>query len=77
MLILDKQKAVEHMVALAARYDGVPIPEERAPRQRGRSYQKVARYERRPPTTEDAPVGRRSRTRAGVSLHPANGITPV
>lgn len=58
MLILDKQKAVEHMVALAA---GGPVaePEPRPAQMRARTYQRVARYERRAVVTDAAPAMRR------------------
>lgn len=58
MLILDKQKAVEHMVALAA---GGPVaePEPRPAPGRARTYQRVARYERRPVVTDAVPTLRR------------------
>jgi hypothetical protein len=48
MLILDKQKAVEHIVALTST-DPVVVahPEERQTRTRARSYHRVARYERK------------------------------
>ncbi len=77
MLILDKQKAVEHMVALMATGAISAIPEELTAHSRGRTHQKVARYERRPAAAEDAPARRRSATRTRASMHPANGIAPV
>lgn len=74
MLILDKQKAVEHMVALAA---GGPVaePEPRPVPGRARTYQRVARYERRPVATDAEPTTRR---RHAIRIRPqTGGIAPA
>jgi len=62
MLILDKQKAVERMVALTTG-GAAAEPEQSAVRVRGRSYQRVATYERRPAAAAPAPHGRSERRR--------------
>jgi hypothetical protein len=50
MLILDKQKAVEHIVALTAGVAETPAEQaEQSPRPRARTYHRIAVYERRPP----------------------------
>jgi hypothetical protein len=77
MLILDKQKAVEHMVALMAHSAGAAAPEERPAHSRARRRQKVAQFERLGSAIEDAPAPRRSRARTRASLHPAGGGTPA
>lgn len=59
MLILDKQKAVEHMVALTAGEGIVAQPEGRMTRPKGRTYHRVAQYERRI-AAEGSPPPRRS-----------------
>jgi hypothetical protein len=69
MLILDKQKAVERMLALT-----VPLPEENPEAlpelTRARAYQRVAVFERRA-TPENAP--KRRAERRGGQLRPAGG----
>jgi hypothetical protein len=75
MLILDKQKACEHIVALTSG-DAVTVhPEERLGRLRARSYHRVARYERKAATAGELPP-RRSPFRFRRRLVPAEG-TPV
>ena len=69
MLILDKQRAVERMLALAdcgpgASPEGMPGP------QRGRMHVRVAVYERR--ASFEAMPWRRAERRAGL-LQPAGG----
>ena len=72
MLILDKQKAVERMVALTTGSTEAE-PEQPPVRARGRGYQRVATYERRPAATVPAPHirGERRRRRLQQSGEPA------
>ena len=76
MLILDKQKACEHIVALTAHDAVTAHPEERLGRLRARSYQRVARYERKPARADGGLPPRRSPFRFRRRLVPAEG-TPV
>jgi anti-sigma-K factor RskA len=69
MLILDKQKAVERMLALAAA-DPAMDPDEEFARLVRRSRQRVAVYERR--TSAEASPQRRAERRA-ASLQRADG----
>ena len=71
MLILDKQKAVEHMVALTAGDSAAAQPEERQSRTRARSYHRVARYERKAAAEEGALPPRRSAFRFRRRLVPS------
>ncbi len=80
MLILDKQKAVEHMVALTA---GAPdvAPEARPARQlaraggrRSRSRQRVATFERRVAHIEPPPP---PTVRRNAPELPSPGISPA
>ena len=68
MLILDRKKALEHVARLAAR----PWAEA-PPRPHGRSYQRVAVFERRlaPRVDEAAPAGPPTRPAVRRLLHPA------
>lgn len=75
MLILDKQKAVEHMVALTAGATGVePEPQPSRQRRGVRARQRVATFERRA-VHLDAPAadGRDARPAA----KPSRGIAPA
>jgi hypothetical protein len=72
MLILDKQKAVEHLVALTAGDAVTTHPEERLGRLRARTYQRVARYERKPAAAGGLPP-RRSPFRFRRRLVPIEG----
>ena len=70
MLILDKQKAVEHMVALAAR--GPALNPEAAPAaSRGRAYTKVATYERHVAAAGAEPLPQRRRPAPVTPQQPA------
>jgi hypothetical protein len=62
MLILDKQKAVERMVALTTGSTAAE-PEQPPVRARGRAHQRVATYERRPAATVPATRSRGERRR--------------
>ncbi|MEX2225521.1 MAG: hypothetical protein WEB52_03615 [Dehalococcoidia bacterium] len=78
MLILDKQKAVEHIVALTSA-DPVAVarPEERPGRIRARSYHRVARYERKTAAADGGLPPRRSPFRFRRRLVPNIEGTPV
>lgn len=69
MLILDKQMAVERMLALTV-VDAEGDPEARPDLTRARTYQRIAVYQRRA-TVEGTPM-RRAERRAGL-LQPAGG----
>ena len=69
MLILDKQKAVEHMLALA-HADPALNPEAGLDLLHGRTRQRIAVYERR--ASVEATAERRTERAAGV-LRPAGG----
>jgi hypothetical protein len=76
MLILDKQKAVERIVALTADEAAPPQDEEPAVRKtHARTYHRVATYERRqePRAAEDGPAARRPAERRKRRLRPATG----
>jgi len=69
MLILDRQKALEHVGRLAARPSA-----EAPPRPHGRTYQRVAVFERRLAPRADeaaAPAGPPTRPAVRRLLHPA------
>jgi hypothetical protein len=72
MLILDKQRAVEHIVALTSRDPVAAQPEERPTRTRARSYHRVARYERKVAADGGLPP-RRSPFRFRRRLVPVEG----
>lgn len=79
MLILDKQKAVEHLVALTTVSPEV-APQRPPARARGRARQKVATFEQAAPEAEMAQPPRRARTRAArprTKMRPAPGATPA
>lgn len=69
MLILDKQMAVERMLALTVA-DAEGDPEARPDLTRARTYQRIAVYQRRA-TVEGTPM-RRAERRSGL-LQPAGG----
>jgi hypothetical protein len=73
MLILNKQKAVERMLALTT-MDLDEAPEARFDASRGRAYQRVAVYERR--SSAEGTQLRRAERRAGL-LQPAGGAPSV
>lgn len=75
MLILDKHKAVDHMVALTAGDAIAAQPEERIGRPRARSYHRVARYERKAAADGGLPP-RRSPFRFRRRFVPMEG-TPI
>ena len=75
MLILDKQKAVERVVALTAGEPQVEA-EEAVVHAHARTYQRIATYERRPyaaptPMMRRSIERRRRRMRLVVSVSPA------
>lgn len=79
MLILDKQKAVEHLVALTTVSPEV-APQRPPARARGRVRQKVATFEHAAPAAETAQQPRRARTRATrprTEMRPAPGTAPA
>lgn len=74
MLILDKQKAVEHLMALTE----ANVTEPPQPARRRRSAQRIATYERRPVPETIAPPSEtkvvptaKKRRRAGSTIRPA------
>jgi hypothetical protein len=80
MLILDKQKAVEHIVALTSAGSVAAAtavrPEERQGRTRARSYHRGARYERKAAADGGLPP-RRSPFRFRRRLVPTIEGTPI
>lgn len=76
MLILDKQKAVEHIVALTSAAPVAARPEKRPGRTRARSYHRVARYERKAAADGGLPP-RRSPFRFRRRLVPTIEGTPI
>ncbi len=72
MLILDKQKAVEHVMALTLRTPAV-APEAQPARLHARTYHRVATYERRSVVADAVPrrgERRRRRMRLVVTTSP-------
>ena len=65
MLILDKQKAIERVVALTAGLVNGVSPEVEQPRPHARTYQRIATYERRPMAVPIV-MGRRSAERRRI-----------
>ena len=75
MLILDKQKAVEHMVALTAgAADAEPEPQPSRQRRAGRVRQRIATFERRAVHLE-SPAGDEREGRPAAK--PSRGIAPA
>jgi len=75
MLILDKRKAVERMVALTASFeDASHDAGEGRPEPRRRTYQRVATYERRR-AAEQAPAARRVAARARARAGQVGGMS--
>ena len=79
MLILDKQKAVERVMALMTTASATADPEPPVTRSRRRTAQRIATYERRaapetvaPPAVEAKPMAqKRRRVRPSVGPAPA------
>lgn len=62
MLILDKRKAVELVMALTGSSDGL-LPAAGQPRPHARTYHRIATYERRPQAVIASPATRRAERR--------------
>jgi hypothetical protein len=76
MLILDKQKAVERIVALTSVLVAAE-PEQSSVRERGRGSRRLATYERRPAATEPAPVPEGRSERRRRRLAQAGEVAPA
>jgi len=76
MLILDKRKAVEHMVALSTGGRLAANPEERQARPHARTYHRVATYERKAAHARQATY-RRVLHGLRRRLSPAEGASPA
>ncbi len=73
MLILDKQRAVEHVMALTSTAQPAN-PEEQSERAHARTYHRVAIYERRP-ASSGVPARRAERRRRRMRLF--GGASPA
>ncbi|MHB8514351.1 MAG: hypothetical protein ACYDCT_03050 [Dehalococcoidia bacterium] len=74
MLILDKRRAVEHMVALTAQH-AEPEPEEPQAARRGRHRRKIATFERRAGAAASSTGAQRPAAARGAAARPAGGVS--